>query len=332
MDERTPGLHHVTAVVDDMQAAIDFYAGTLGLRLVKRTVNFDDPTAHHCYFGDAVGSPGTLFTVFAWPDHAPAQSGTGQVRTVSFAVPRGSLTWWADHLAGHDVDTTGPYERFDEQVLGMRDPSGLELELVAPSADGPSDDRSADDPAAGKTPPAPADPWDGGPVPVDRGIESLHGVTVAVATADPTVEFLADLGIEETDRGQGRRRLSAAGPSAATVDVVETPNARPGHGGTGAVHHVAVRVPEATTPWAVREVLEERGAHVSAVIDRTYFYSVYARDPGGVLFEAATDEPGVAVDESVDDLGSTLVLPEWLAADREEIEGELPELTDPTGG
>jgi glyoxalase family protein len=323
MDEQPPGLHHVTIVSGDMQGAIDFYAWTLGLRLVKRTVNFDDPTAHHCYFGDRVGTPGTLLTVFAWPDHGPAQPGAGRVQTVGFTVPPGSLDWWADHLADRGVETTGPYERFDERVLGFRDPDGLELELVAPA--------SADPATADGRSPHP-DPWDGGPVPADRGIESLHGVTVAVATADPTAGFLDELGLREAERGHGRRRLRAAGPWASVVDIVETPNARPGHGGTGSVHHVAVRVPKETTPWAVREALENRGAHVSAVIDRTYFYSVYARDPGGVLFEAATDEPGVTVDESADDLGSGLVLPDWLEADREAIEAELPRLTDPTAG
>jgi glyoxalase family protein len=302
----TDGIHHVTAVVGDPARNAEFYVDRLGLRLLKRTVNHDDRYTYHLYYGDGEGTPGTAMTVFPWGEGARAgRRGTGQVVTTAFAVPEGSLEYWAERLADREPDRR---ERFGESVLRFEDPDGLELELVETDA------------LAGT-------PWAESPVPEKHQVRGLYGVCLSVADSEPTVDLLAALGYEAAGEEGDRRRLAATGPTGAVVDLVETDLPR-GQGGVGTVHHVAFRV-ESEDQDDLRTALSSRGLQPTEAIDRKYFRSVYCREPGGVLYEFATPEPGFTVDEPVDELGSSLVLPDWLEDDREEIETRLPDLETP---
>lgn len=313
METRTPGIHHVTAVAGDVQANVDFYAGILGLRLVKRTVNFDDPDAYHLYYGDETGAPGTVLTFFAWPGAPRGRAGTGQVSVVSFAVPPSSLGFWRERLEMRHVECAGPVERFGEEVLAFSDPDGLALELVAGEGTGEGAVRA------------------GGPVPAEHAIRGFHSVTLALAEVGPTAELLAGLlGFEPAGEEEGRRRLRAAGEGPGRrVHLAADPGAPAAAGGRGTVHHVAWRAPSQETQEAWAEELRGRGVGVSGPVDRHYFRSIYFPSPGGVLFEVATEAPGFTADESVEELGSDLRLPPWLEGRREEIEARLPDLRVP---
>jgi len=298
----------VTAIVGDAQRAVDFYVGTLGLRLVKRTVNHDDTGTHHLYFGDGGGTPGTAMTVFPWgEDGRQGQVGTGQVRRTAFAVPAGSLDYWADRLALDGVDA----ERRDgdEPRLAFEDPDGLPLALVA--ADTEYGER-----------------WADSPVPATHQIRRFHGVTLALREAERTADLLADMGLEAVETAGERRRFEAPGPYGRVVDLT-TPSIEPGRGGVGTVHHVAFAAADVEEQAHWQTLARQHDLRVTDVIDRTYFRSVYFRTHGGVLFEMATPEPGFTADESVADLGSDLALPDWLEDQRESIAAELPTLDDP---
>lgn len=302
----TPGIHHVTAIAGDAQRTLDFYAGVLGLRLVKRTVNFDDPSTYHLYFGDDTGTPGTLVTFFPWGSAPRGRRGAGQVATVALRAPPGSLSYWLHRFDAHGVAFDPPCERFGEQVVPFRDPDGLALELVV--GDGGE-----------------ADPWAGGPVPTEHALRGVAGVALAVEGFEHTAETLTDeLGFEADDEFCGRRRF-VPGDGGTAVDVEPTP-AAPGRVGVGTVHHVAFRGDD---PDAWRERVVDTGLDATPVIDRRYFRSVYFREPGGVLFEIATDGPGFTVDEPAASLGSALRVPGWLAGDRHVIEAGLPPLRLP---
>lgn len=315
MEARSSGIHHVTAVTGDAQANLDFYVGTLGLRLVKRTVNFDAPDSYHLYYGDETGAPGTALTFFVWPGAGPGRPGAGQASVVSLAIPPSSVGFWRERLAMRHVRCGGPFVRFGQEVLAFSDPGGLALEFVASEAI-----------AAGAG-------WPGGPVPAEHAVRGFHGVTLALAEAEPTMAVLTDvLGLVPAGEEEGRRLLRAAAEGPGTrVEVEADPEAPPGEDGRGAVHHVAWRAgsEEAQEAWA--EELRSRGIAVSDPVDRHYFRSIYFRGPGGVLFEIATEAPGFTADESVEELGSALRLPPWLEGRREEIEGRLPELRVPGG-
>lgn len=312
---RTPGIHHVTAIAGDAQRTLDFYAGVLGLRLVKRTVNFDDPSTYHLYFGDRTGRPGTLLTFFPWGQAPRGRRGAGQVATVALRAPPGSLSYWLHRLESCGVAFDPPRERFGEQVVPFRDPDGLALELVV--GDGGE-----------------ADPWPGSPVPTEHALRGVAGVALAVEGFEHTAETLTDvLGFEADGESCGRHRFApkddgetadddGAANGSATVDVEPAP-AAPGRVGVGTVHHVAFRGDD---PDAWRERVVDAGFDATPVIDRRYFRSVYFREPGGVLFEIATDGPGFTVDEPAASLGSALRVPEWLAGDRHVIEAGLPPL------
>jgi glyoxalase family protein len=310
MNAKILGIHHVTAIAGDPQANVDFYTGSLGLRLVKKTVNFDDPGTYHLYFGDETGRPGTLMTFFPWRGVRPGRHGTGQATVTSFLVPEGSLGWWEERLEATGVEVRGTASRFAEEALELTDPDGLQLELVArPEA--------AELPARSS-----------GPVPEEYAIRGFHGVTLCLEGYESTAELLVHrLGFVPAGEERSRFRFHAgeAGPGQ-VVDLECSPDAPSGIVAGGTVHHVAFRVESDAYQRATREILLAAGMNVTPVLDRNYFRSIYFREPGGVLFEVATDPPGFTVDESTEELGRSLKLPEWLEPQRERIERALPEL------
>jgi glyoxalase family protein len=316
MNKQIPGIHHITAIASDPQRNVDFYTEVLGLRLVKLTVNFDDPATYHLYFGDERGSPGTLLTFFPWPGAARGQRGTGQVAATTFAVPEGSLDYWEDRLRQRDAVLFQRQSRFDEEVLAFLDPDWMPLELVArPGADAIA-------------------PWEGGGIPLDYAIRGFDGVTMWEKDLAPSLDLLTGtMGFRVVGEDGPRIRLQAAadGP-AALVDLLHLPDGQRGTHGAGTVHHVAWRTPDDAEQLAWREDVATLGLRVTPVIDRQYFRSVYFREPGGVLFEIATDPPGMDWDEPVEALGSRLRLPSWFEPQRKEIEAALPALMLPGNG
>ena len=305
----TAGLHHVTSIASDPQANVDFYTDVLGLRLVKKTVNFDDTFTYHLYYGDERGSPGTALTFFPFENGSPGRVGRGQTSATAFVVPAESVDYWLDRFDSKGVEHDAPRERFGETVVSFRDHDGQPLELVAGESD--------------------VVPWADGPVPADHGLRGFHGVTLDSLDSERTGEILELLGYERVDEAGERTRYRAASDRAAVVDVLDRPDAPRGREGVGTVHHVAFRAPDEETELAWREALVEAGQNVTPQKDRQYFQSVYTRDPGGILFEIATDGPGFTRDESVAELGTSLKLPPWLEADREMIEGQLPPVDTP---
>jgi glyoxalase family protein len=310
MPADVPGIHHVTAIASDPGENLGFYTETLGLRLVKRSVNQDDVSVYHLFYGDYGGSPGTSMTFFPYEGARRGQVGTGQVSTTAFLIPPESVDFWVERLADAEVDADAPRERFGDNVIPFRDPDGLPLELVA-REDAPT-----------------GDPPDG-PVPDEHAIRGFFGVTLSLESAESTATLLEEMGFREIDRQRHRRRYEASGELGYVVDLLEDPQAPQGRPGAGTVHHVAFRVTREDQPeW--REVLSDHGLRPTEIIDRKWFESVYARTKGGVLFEFATKEPGYTVDEPLEELGERLVLPEWLEDRRDEIEANLPSLS--TGG
>lgn len=314
---RMPGIHHITAICGDPQRNVDFYVGLLGLRLVKRTVNFDDPGTYHLYYGDGLGSPGTIMTVFAWilppTVQANARQGTGQVTATPFWIPAESLDFWIDRLAAAGVDFDGPEERFGEPIISFLDPDGLPLELVA-RPDGVL-----------------RAPWDEGPVPVEHAIRGFAGATLSLDGYERTAALLTEtMGFRLVGSEGSRFRFQVGeGDDAAMIDLHCQPEGEPGRMGIGAVHHIAWRARTLEEQQEWRSVLATVGMDVTPVLDRTYFTSIYYREPGGVLFEIATDPPGFTADEAAEELGEQLKLPEWLEPRRERLEARLPELRLP---
>ncbi len=307
MSIRFAGIHHVTAIAEDPQENVDFYAGVLGLRLVKKTVNFDDPGSYHLYYGDAAGSPGTIMTFFTWPGAPRGRIGTGQVSATAFAVPQDSLGYWVERLLQHGVRFDQPKVRFDETVLAFRDPDGIAVEIVARAG------------AEG------GEVWDRSPVPREHALRGISGVTLSERSAEVAENILTNLlGFTKVGEQDGRTRYLSAESGGSFADVVAVPEGAVGQTAVGTVHHVAWRAPDEETEEAWREELAARGLGVTPVLDRNYFRSIYFREPGGVLFEIATDPPGFAVDEDPDHLGENLKLPSWLEKDRARIEEILP--------
>ena len=302
------GLHHITAIAGPPQANLDFYAGVLGMRLVKRSVNQDDPGTYHLFYADAEGHPGSDLTFFPWVQMAPPRPGYGLAMEVDLEVPEESLGYWADRLQRYGAQIGPPETRFGHRVLALVDPHGLHVALVeAP---------------AGR----PFAPWAGSPVPAARQIRGLFGAQLWERDGLPTAEFLTTvLGFQSLATESGWTRYGFRG-SPGVIDVRNAPEARRGGWGVGSVHHLAWRVDDEAHQHELRTRVEAAGAHPTPVIDRFWFKSVYFREPGGVLFELATDGPGFAVDEDAAHLGETLVLPPWLEAQRAAIEQALPPL------
>lgn len=315
MNMRVHGIHHVTAIAGDPQANVDFYAGVLGLRLVKVTVNYDDPHTYHLYYGDEVGHPGTIITFFPWPGAARGRTGTGQVTVTAFAIPDGSLGFWVDRLKTHEVEFAGPSHRFDEEVIGLQDPDGLHLELVT--------GRRAPD----------TDPRPDGTIPGKYAIQGFQGVTAAVEGYERTAGLLtATLGLQEVGAMGNRFRFTVGeGGAQGVVDLLCLPSGPRGRVAVGAVHHIAWRTSDDEAQRAWRAKIARLGYNVTPILDRLYFRSIYFREPGGVLFEIATDLPGFAVDEPPDQLGRRLTLPSSLESTRAELVKALPALRGPEG-
>ena len=310
--ERVNGLHHITAIAGPAQENLDFYAGVLGMRLVKKSVNQDDPGTYHLFYADAEGHPGSDLTFFPWAEMAPPRMGHGLATEVGLEIPPGSLEYWGSRLEKYGAQLGAAETRFGEKTLPVIDPHGLRLALVE-----------------GAARPRPFTPWEGGPVPGERQIRGLYGAQVWERRAAVTAAFLTGiLGFEPLGSENGWTRYGFE-DAAGVIDVQETPDARPGAWGVGSVHHLAWRVEDDEQQLAVRAQLEAVGVHPTPVIDRFWFHSVYFREPGGVLFELATDGPGFAVDEDPAHLGETLVLPPWLEPSRGEIEAVLPALQPP---
>lgn len=304
------GLHHVTAMASDARANLRFYADVLGLRLVKKTVNFDDPSTYHFYFGDAVGSPGSILTFFPWAGLRRGRPGRGQVGAIAFAVPPGALDFWADRLKAKGVAVAALPSRFGEPVLGFADPDGLPLELISTSL--------ADQPVV-----VPSE------IAESHAIRTIHSVTLPVgaqSAARRVLEQTMGYAAIGTEEGRTRFSVGSGGPST-WVDLVVNPQAPAGLSGAGTVHHVAFRVADDQTQLAARRELTEAGLGVSPVMDRNYFHSIYYREPDGVLFEIATDPPGFAIDEPIEQLGQALKLPSQYEIHRQEIVATLPSLT-----
>jgi glyoxalase family protein len=305
------GIHHVTAIAGDPQRNIDFYTDVLGLRLVKLTVNFDDPGSYHLYYGDALGHPGTILTFFAWPGARRGHQGIGQIAITSLSIPQDALDYWSERLRQRGVTFEGPTAHFDERVLALHDPDGLALELVAHPA---AADRSG------------WEAWETSPVPADYAVRGLHAVTLWESDRALTATLLMQtLGLRPAgdDGSVARYAAGAAGPGA-LVDVRHAPTVQRGAIAVGTVHHVAWRTPSDEEQLVWREHIGALGAHVTPVMDRQYFHSIYFHEPGGVLFEIATDPPGFATDETPAHLGTHLKLPPWLEPHRAQVEQTLP--------
>ncbi|HEX8166103.1 MAG TPA: ring-cleaving dioxygenase [Beijerinckiaceae bacterium] len=303
------GIHHVTAIAGDARRNVEFYTGTLGLRLVKKTVNFDDPGTYHLYFGDETGRPGTILTFFPWAHVAPGRVGVGQAQETAFRVPQEAIGYWTHRFVEKSVPHEAPEKRFGETILPFRDPDGMPLALVG----GADESESA---------------WSGGGVPAEHAIRGFSGVTLMLDDAGPTGAILTDvLGFREAGREGPRVRFTGNAGVGATVDVRVATGFLPGRQGGGSVHHVAFRAADDASQAAMTQRLaENHRIRPTEQMDRNYFRSVYFREPGGILFEIATDDPGFSADEPVASLGETLKLPRFLESRRREIEAVLPEL------
>ncbi|HKV88413.1 MAG TPA: ring-cleaving dioxygenase [Candidatus Dormibacteraeota bacterium] len=313
MPASIPGIHHVTCITGDVQKCVNFYVSALGLRFIKKSINQDLPDTYHIYFGDYLGTPGSAMTFFGWPTWPSSRRGTGQVTTVSFAVPDRGLDFWSDRLRRLGVASRRS-ARFGVEAIVLEDPDGIELELVS----GPSDDRWVT--------------WRESPVDAEHAIRGFHSVTLTVSEGAATFDLLeSTMGFRKSGQEGSRTRLETGeGGAHATLDVIESPEGPAGEESLGTVHHVAWRTPDAETQEQWREKLLAAGRNVTPVIDRWYFKSIYFREPGGVLYEIATDGPGFTVDERPERLGSGLSLPPWFQVRRERLDSVLPPIVVPT--
>jgi glyoxalase family protein len=308
MNAHVTGLHHLTAIATDPQANIDFYAGLLGLRLVKKTVNFDDPSAYHLYYGDEHGTPGSIVTFFYWPGAPRGQNGAGATTAITLSVPPASLEYWQDRLQRHDV-AVERRQRFGEDVLAFTDPDGIPVELVAVETD-------------------PRRGWAGAGIASEHAIRGMHTAELTVRDVRPTEDLLTGVMNYRLVRREANRARFEAGPggSGRYVDVIGDTQVARATGGAGTIHHIAFRVASDEAQREMQERLFNAGFQVSDVRDRDYFHSIYYRERGGILFEIATDVPGFAVDEPVESLGTALRLPKQFERARAQIESILPPL------
>ncbi len=301
------GIHHITAIAGSPQNNYDFYAKILGLRLVKKTINFDDPFTYHLYFGDDTGKPGTIITFFPWGEEGyKGRRGNGQVSTISFSILSESVDFWVHRIENFQIDFSGPFKRFNENIILFEDPDGIELELCTHEAE----TRNG---------------WSNGEIPVEHSIRGFFGVTLSENDFIKTQNLLFNpLNFKKVDEFEKRIRYESGNGGPGTyVDILNLPNEFTGRIGVGAVHHVAWRVKDDEHQLELREKLIKSGANVTPVINRNYFHSIYFKEPGNVLFEAATDPPGFMIDEDKNSLGANLKLPPWFENKRDEIESKL---------
>jgi len=310
MDKQILGLHHITAIAGDAQRNYDFYTGVLGLRMVKKTVNFDDPHTYHFYYGDEHGTPGTILTFFPWGNITPGRAGTGMATEITYAVPEGSLDAWKERLSRFKVPFSDITERFGETYLAFTDPDGLNINLVVP-----------------KTPDT-RTPWQTGGVKADIATRGFHSTTLSLKEIDATAGVLTDIfGYRLlAQEGNRYRFITDTVAQAGIIDLLALPDGQRGLSGAGVNHHVAFRVANDTVQMEYHEKVLSKGLQITPQIDRDYFLSLYFREPGGVLFEIATDNPGFTVDEPLDKLGASLKLPRQYESARGEIEKVLPVL------
>lgn len=302
------GIHHITAIAGDAQKNYNFYAKVLGIRLVKKTVNFDDPNTYHFYYGNESGQPGTILTFFPWSDFSPrARKGTGQVTTISYLIPGDSVPYWVERLSKLNITFSGPFKRFEEDVILLEDPDGIELELIAGS---------------GKT----LAGWPNGDIPAENAVIGFHSATFSLNNIKETEEVLVNtLGFTKVKEEDNRVRYSASGKGPGIyIDMLQLPGSMHGTMGVGAIHHIAFRTENEESQLNIRTKLIKSGLSVTQIVDRTYFKSIYFREPNNILFEVATDIPGFLIDEEITALGSELKLPPWLEKDRKSIESSLP--------
>ncbi|PZP56280.1 MAG: ring-cleaving dioxygenase [Micavibrio aeruginosavorus] len=304
------GIHHITAIASDPKRNFDFYTKVLGLRFVKKTVNFDDPSTYHFYFGDNAGSPGTILTFFPHPDLPKGRAGTGQAVEIVFSVPKNSFSFWIDRFHQLGIEYQGPESRFDEKVIRIQDPDGLMLELVG--VDNLPDDNL----------------WTTDEIDADVAIRGFHSISLWVDDHEKTAALLTgQLGFKLVGNDGSRYRYAAEGNGLGKiVDLRAIPGMWKGAPGAGTIHHVAWRVGDDEAELQVRAELAKAGMHLTQVIDRNYFHSVYFREPNGVLFELATDNPGFDIDEPIATLGQDLKLPAQYEQHRAEIAAVLPTL------
>lgn len=310
MSNRILGLHHITAIAGNAQRNFDFYTRVLGLRLVKKTVNFDDPGTYHFYYGNEVGTPGTILTFFPWEGIQAGYAGTGMATEIGYSVPAGSLGFWKDRFDQYKVTQGTTGERFGELYLPFQDPDGLKLALTESKT---ADTRKA---------------WVTNDVKEEAATKGFHSITLTLKSIKGTVSILTDIfGYKLLEQEGNRYRfVTDAVENAAIVDIIEDPDGKIGQVAGGTNHHVAFRVKDENVLMEFREKVEKRGFNITPKIDRNYFYSLYFREPGGVLFEIASDNPGFATDESVAELGTNLRLPPQYESMRKQIEKQLPVL------
>ncbi len=311
MNNQILGLHHVTAIANNAKTNHDFYTGVLGARLVKKTVNFDDPGTYHFYYGNETGEPGTILTFFPWEGIGAGKTGVGMATSIGYAVPEGSLAFWQERFNRFQVKQGSVEESFGEQFLPFQDPDGLNLKLIVPEQ---PDQRTG---------------WETSEVKAAHATKGFHSVVLTLKNITATASILTDIFGYRLLKQEGNlyRFITDAVATASIIDLLEMPQGTPGVSAAGTNHHIAFRVKDETVQMAFREKIETSGLHITPKINRDYFYSLYFREPGGVLFEIATDNPGFATDETVDTLGSSLRLPKQYEPARKKIEAVLPKLS-----
>jgi len=309
-ENRILGLHHITAIAGNAQRNYDFYTKILGLRMLKKTVNFDDPKTYHFYFGDKKGTPGSILTFFPWEGVKQGKNGAGMATEIGYSVPKGSLDFWKKRFKKNKVDFGEIREQFGEKYLPFRDPDGLHLKLIVPKH---QDNREA---------------WETNDIKKDVALKGFHSVTLTLYNTEPTASILTSIFDYELQEKEGEfyRYKTSAVENAAIVDIYEDPKAERGINAGGTNHHIAFRVKDEATQQHFREKIIQKGLQITEKIDRDYFFSLYFREPGGVLFEIATDNPGFTHDESLEKLGESLKLPAKYEQARDRIERLLPEL------
>jgi glyoxalase family protein len=307
MNQGIAGIHHVTAIASDPQRNVDFYTRVLGLRLVKKTINFDAPDVYHFYFGDETGSPGTILTFFPFKGATKGKRGLGELTFTAFSIPRGSIPFWRKRLTDLGIPVSDTLQRFGEELIRFTDPDGMGIELVTVSAD----TRTG---------------WSGASVPAEYAVRGIAGVTLNLRELAPTAALLTQVLNYRFEQAfsEKRSRYVVDGNPGEFVDLVLQDPPERSLQGAGSVHHIAFRTGSEEQQMQLQRMLRKVGIPVTDVKDRSYFKSIYFREPGGVLFEIATDAPGFATDESLETMGTQLMLPDWAESQREVIQRKLP--------
>ena len=310
MENRVSGIHHITAIAGNARRNHAFYTNVLGLRFIKKTVNFDDPHTYHFYFGDEAGTPGTILTFFPWEGINKGRQGTGMATEIAYSVPPDSLAFWMERLKEFSVKVSASGTRFGEHYLGFEDPDGLPLTLIVPTT---GDNRR---------------PWETEGVGAQVATRGFHSITLTLKSVARTAMVLTDILDYKLAGQEGNRYryVTDAVTNAAIVDLIEAPAVESSYNARGTIHHVAFRVRDEKVLMEFREKVVDHGLPITDKIDRNYFFSLYFREPGGVLFELATDNPGFTVDEPLAELGSHLKLPPQHERNRAAIEKVLPDL------